>query len=60
VQHKKTAHEVGLIAIIYNIGAVVGGIFFDSLSERLGRAPGTRTRVRCLTSLNQNGAASSS
>jgi MFS transporter, SHS family, lactate transporter len=37
VQHKMTAHEVGAIAIIYNIGAVIGGIFFGSLSERLGR-----------------------
>jgi SHS family lactate transporter-like MFS transporter len=37
VQHKMTAHEVGLIAIIYNIGAIIGGIFFGSLSERLGR-----------------------
>jgi MFS transporter, SHS family, lactate transporter len=37
VQHKMTAHEVGLIAIIYNIGAIIGGISFGSLSERLGR-----------------------
>jgi SHS family lactate transporter-like MFS transporter len=37
VQHKMTSHEVGLIAVIYNIGAIIGGIFFGSLSERLGR-----------------------
>ena len=37
VQHKMTPHEVGLIAIIYNIGAIIGGILFGSLSERLGR-----------------------
>ena len=37
VQHKMTAHEVGLIAVIYNIGAIIGGISFGSLSERLGR-----------------------
>ena len=37
VQHKMGAHEVGLIAVIYNIGAIIGGIFFGSLSERFGR-----------------------
>jgi MFS transporter, SHS family, lactate transporter len=37
VQHKMTPHEVGLIAVIYNIGAIIGGIFFGSLSERFGR-----------------------
>jgi SHS family lactate transporter-like MFS transporter len=37
VQHKLSVHEVGLIAVIYNIGAIVGGISFGSLSERLGR-----------------------
>ena len=37
VQHKLTSHEVGLIAVIYNIGAIIGGIFFGSLSERFGR-----------------------
>lgn len=30
-------HEVGLIAVIYNIGAIIGGISFGSLSERFGR-----------------------
>ena len=37
VQHKMSSHEVGLIAVIYNIGAVIGGISFGSLSERFGR-----------------------
>jgi SHS family lactate transporter-like MFS transporter len=37
VQHGMTPHEVGLIAVIYNIGAIVGGITFGSLSERFGR-----------------------
>ena len=37
VQHKMGPHEVGLIAVIYNIGAIVGGISFGSLSERFGR-----------------------
>ena len=37
VQHNFTTHQVGLIAIIANIGAIIGGIFFGSLSERIGR-----------------------
>jgi MFS transporter, SHS family, lactate transporter len=37
VQHKFGPHEVGLIAVIYNIGAIVGGIWFGSLSESYGR-----------------------
>jgi MFS transporter, SHS family, lactate transporter len=37
VQHKMMPHEVGLIAVIYNIGAIIGGISFGSLSERFGR-----------------------
>ena len=37
VQHGLSPHEVGLIAIIYNIGAIIGGISFGSLSERFGR-----------------------
>jgi SHS family lactate transporter-like MFS transporter len=37
VQHNMTPHEVGLIAVIYNIGAIIGGISFGSLSEHFGR-----------------------
>ena len=37
VQHGFSPHEVGLIAVIYNIGAIIGGIFFGSMSERFGR-----------------------
>jgi SHS family lactate transporter-like MFS transporter len=37
VQHEMPPHQVGLIAVIYNIGAIIGGISFGSLSERLGR-----------------------
>jgi MFS transporter, SHS family, lactate transporter len=37
VQHKLSSHEVGLIAVIYNIGAIVGGIGCGALSERFGR-----------------------
>jgi MFS family permease len=40
VQHKMTPHEVGLIAVIYNIGAIIGSISFGSLSERFGRLAG--------------------
>jgi MFS transporter, SHS family, lactate transporter len=37
VQHGYAPHEVGLIAVIYNIGAIIGGISFGSMSERFGR-----------------------
>jgi MFS transporter, SHS family, lactate transporter len=37
VQHKLSPHAVGIIAVIYNIGAICGGILFGSLSERFGR-----------------------
>jgi SHS family lactate transporter-like MFS transporter len=37
VQHRLSPHEVGLIAVVYNIGAILGGISFGSLSERFGR-----------------------
>ncbi len=32
-----TPKTVSLIAIVYNVGALVGGILFGSLSERIGR-----------------------
>lgn len=35
--HHASPHQAGFIAIIYNIGAIIGGIFFGSLSERWGR-----------------------
>jgi len=37
VQHGFDPHTVSLIAIGYNIAAMLGGIFFGSLSERIGR-----------------------
>jgi SHS family lactate transporter-like MFS transporter len=37
LQHKLTPHEVSTIAIIYNIGAILGGITFGAWSERIGR-----------------------
>jgi SHS family lactate transporter-like MFS transporter len=37
VQHKMSPHAVGIIAVIYNIGAICGGILFGTLSERFGR-----------------------
>lgn len=37
VQHKMSPHEVTLIAVIYNLGAMCGGISFGLLSERFGR-----------------------
>jgi len=35
--HQLTPHTVGMIAIVYNIGALLGGIFFGTWSERIGR-----------------------
>ena len=37
VQHHMSPHETSLIAVIYNIGAIVGGLSFGSMSERFGR-----------------------
>jgi len=37
VQHGMGPHEVSLIAIVYNIGAILGGIACGVLSERFGR-----------------------
>ena len=37
VQHGFDPHTVSIIAIFYNIAAMLGGIFFGSLSERIGR-----------------------
>ncbi|CAM3892876.1 MFS transporter [Rahnella victoriana] len=37
VQHGFDAHTVSLIAISYNIASIIGGIFFGSLSEKIGR-----------------------
>jgi SHS family lactate transporter-like MFS transporter len=36
-QHKFDTHTVGIVAVVYNIGAMLGGLFFGSLSQRLGR-----------------------
>lgn len=35
--HHFSTRTVGLIAVIYNFGALFGGIFFGSWSERIGR-----------------------
>jgi SHS family lactate transporter-like MFS transporter len=37
VQHGFGPHEVGLIAVVYNIGAIIGGICVGALSEHFGR-----------------------
>lgn len=37
LQHQFSQHTVGLIAIVYNIGAIVGGLLFGALSQRIGR-----------------------
>ena len=40
VQRMFSTQSVGLIAIVYNIGAILGGICFGLLSERIGRRRG--------------------
>jgi SHS family lactate transporter-like MFS transporter len=37
VQRHLSTHAVGLIAIVYNVGAILGGIVCGTLSERIGR-----------------------
>jgi SHS family lactate transporter-like MFS transporter len=37
VQHHLSPHVVGTIAVIYNVGAILGGMFFGVLSQRIGR-----------------------
>ncbi len=37
VQRHMSPHETSVIAGIYNVGAIVGGLLFGMLSERLGR-----------------------
>lgn len=37
IQHQFDAKTVSVIAIFYNIAAMLGGIFFGMLSERIGR-----------------------
>jgi len=37
VEHGMTPHQVGIIAIIYNIGAIIGGVVCGTLSEKIGR-----------------------
>src|ERR1700726_5181657 len=37
LEHHLSPHAVGIIAVIYNIGAICGGILFGTLSERFGR-----------------------
>jgi MFS transporter, SHS family, lactate transporter len=37
VQRALSPRRVGLIAIVYNIGAIIGGLLFGALSQHLGR-----------------------
>ncbi len=46
LQHEFSPHTVGVIAVIYNTGAIIGGLFFGALSQRAGRR-----RVIVITSL---------
>jgi SHS family lactate transporter-like MFS transporter len=35
--HGFSAQMTGMVAIIYSVGAILGGVFFGTLSERIGR-----------------------
>ncbi len=37
LQHQYPQHTVGVIAIIYSVGAILGGLLFGALSQALGR-----------------------
>ncbi|MCI0465755.1 MAG: MFS transporter [Beijerinckiaceae bacterium] len=37
IQHEFSPHTVGVIAVIYNIGAILGGLTFGALSQHIGR-----------------------
>ncbi len=37
-QMKFDPHTTGTIAVVFNIGAICGGIFFGTISERIGRS----------------------
>ena len=43
LQHHFAPQTVGLIAIVYNIGAILGGLTFGAFSERIGRRRGIVT-----------------
>ncbi len=43
--HHATAHEAGAIGVIYNVGAILGGVLFGALSERWGRKRAIVTAV---------------
>jgi SHS family lactate transporter-like MFS transporter len=45
-QHHFDPHTVSIIAIVLNIGAIVGGLFFGSMSEKIGRR-----RAICIAAL---------
>ena len=54
IQHQLSPHAVGMIAVVYNIGAIAGGILCGSLSERIGRR---RTIVASVNATMQAGIA---
>ena len=49
VQHGFDPHTVSAITVVYNLGAMCGGILFGTLSQRIGRRAGIMTA--CLLSL---------
>ena len=50
VQHHFSPHEVGLIAVIYNIGAIIGGMSFGALVASVSAAGASSLSPRCCRS----------
>ncbi|WP_032112747.1 MFS transporter [Candidatus Paracaedibacter symbiosus] len=44
-QRNLSSHTIGIIAIVYNIGAILGGLFFGALSSKIGRRRAIVTAV---------------
>lgn len=47
MQHGFDPHLISIIAIFYNIAAMLGGIFYGTLSERIGRKSDHDRRLSC-------------
>jgi len=51
LQHEFSQHTVGLIAILYNIGAILGGLSFGALSQHIGRRRAIASAALCVLPL---------
>lgn len=48
IQHKFNTHTVSFITIVANFGALAGGIFFGSWSQKVGRRRAIMTAALCI------------